>query len=336
MRTTGIQGKFVKPENRINGIEKRIFMDNVVKVSGITKDYAGEKALAGVSFTVKTGTLFGFIGADGAGKTTLLRILATLITPDKGSASVLGFDTQKEMTSIRRRIGYMPQRFSLYPDLSVMENLEFFADIFGVSGGSRKNKVTRLLEFSRLTSFKKRRASHLSGGMKQKLALSCALVHTPGLLILDEPTTGVDPVSRNEFWDILHQLKSEGITILVSTPYMDEADMCDEISFMKKGEIAVRGTPEGLRKQYPLKLFGVNLPSGKTVSIQSDARLPEKIKMAYPVAGELHLSVSDPDFTSFEVRSAMQNIVPDEAEITEVEPSIEDLFFYYNSEAMEK
>ena len=208
---------------------------SAIKVENISKSFGDVKALDSVSFEVKRGELFGLIGPDGAGKTTLFRILTTLLTPNNGRAEVDGFDTIKEYRTIRERVGYMPGRFSLYSDLTVEENLNFFAALFGVNVEDSYDLVAPI--YRQIEPFKKRRAGKLSGGMKQKLALSCALIHRPSILFLDEPTTGVDAVSRNEFWDMLRNLKQKGITILVSTPYMDEATRSDRIALGNDGRI---------------------------------------------------------------------------------------------------
>ena len=210
-------------------------MEKSISVSKLCKRYGGVQALRDVSLDVGEGELFGLIGPDGAGKTTLFRILTTLIVPDSGSASVDGLDVVKDYKAIRQRVGYMPGKFSLYPDLSVEENLDFFASIFGVRVQDNYGLIAPI--YSQIEPFKKRRAGKLSGGMKQKLALSCALVHRPSVLFLDEPTTGVDAVSRVEFWEMLDSLRAQGITIFVSTPYMDEAARCDRIAFVNEGKI---------------------------------------------------------------------------------------------------
>lgn len=238
--------------------------DSTIEIRGLLKRYRDVTALAGIDLEVRKGERFGLIGPDGAGKTTLMRILCGLLLPDEGSFTVLDFDGITQIKSIKRRIGYMPQKFSLYPDLTVGENLRFFSDLFGVRGDARKSRRERLLKFSRLAPFTKRRAGALSGGMKQKLALSCALMHTPDVLILDEPTTGVDPLSRREFWSILTELsENEGTTILVSTPYMDEAERCSRIAFMSEGRMLALGRPKTFIRDFPhaiLVVTGHNLP----------------------------------------------------------------------------
>lgn len=207
---------------------------NAIEIRGLTKRYGSLTAIENITFEVRRGELFGLIGPDGAGKTTLFRLLATLLNPDDGVATVDGFDIVGQYKEIRKRVGYMPGRFSLYPDLSVEENLEFFAALFGVGVKDNYDLIAPI--YTQIEPFRKRRAGKLSGGMKQKLALCCALIHRPSVLFLDEPTTGVDAVSRSEFWDMLSELKSKGISILVSTPYMDEACRCDRIALCNNGK----------------------------------------------------------------------------------------------------
>ena len=299
---------------------------HAVEATGLYKKFEPVEALRGVSLAVPDGSLSGLIGADGAGKTTLLRILVTLIAPDKGSALVLGADTAKDLRTIRRGIGYMPQRFSLYQDLSVRENLLFFADVFGIPPSERGSRMEKLLSFSRLTEFQGRRAAHLSGGMKQKLALSCALIHTPRLLILDEPTTGVDPVSRREFWDILFELKRQGMTILVSTPYMDEAALCDSLLLLHKGEVLKEGTPALLLKGYPHLLYRITGRDGG-LTVPHSAPLPPGVALVYPVAGALHAAVIDRSLAPDTLLAALQELAPAADAIHRADPGIEDLLF---------
>ena len=225
------------------------------RASHLVKRFGAATALEGISFTVGAGELFGFIGPDGAGKSTLLRILATLIIPSAGTAEVLGRDVVRQHWDIRARVGYMPGRFSLYPDLAVEENLAFFASVFGTTIAREYDRIAPI--YSQLEPFKERRAGALSGGMKQKLALCCALVHRPELLLLDEPTTGVDAVSRREFWELLAQLKASGLTIIVSTPYMDEADRCDRVALIEGGKILATDTPSAIAGSFGRPLLSV-------------------------------------------------------------------------------
>lgn len=226
-----------------------------INVQNISKSYKKIQAVEKVSFEVQPGELFGLIGPDGAGKTTIFRILTTLLLPNEGSATVLGFDVVKNLKEIRNSVGYMPGKFSLYQDLTVAENLEFFATIFGTTIQENYELIKDI--YIQIEPFKNRRAGALSGGMKQKLALCCALIHAPKVLFLDEPTTGVDPVSRKEFWIMLKRLKQKGITILVSTPYMDEASLCERIALIQKGKILKIDTPENIINNYEKIIYDV-------------------------------------------------------------------------------
>ncbi len=219
----------------------------VIKTENLTRQFRDLVAVGNLNLEIERGEIFGLVGPDGAGKTTTIRMLAAIMDPTEGHATVAGYDTVKEAEAIKHRIGYMAQQFNLYGDLSVQENLDFFADVFGVRGQERKERIAQLLRFARLTEFTRRRAAHLSGGMKKKLALACSLIHRPEILYLDEPTTGVDPVSRREFWDILSELHIEGVTILVSTPYMDEAERCSRVGLMYQGELIVCDTPKRVK-----------------------------------------------------------------------------------------
>jgi ABC-2 type transport system ATP-binding protein len=301
-------------------------LTTAIKAENLCKKFGEIPALKDVSFLVPEGSLFGLIGADGAGKTTLLRILVTLIAPDRGRARVLNADTAHEMGPIRRSVGYMPQRFSLYQDLSVRENLLFFADVFGIGAAERNERMKRLLAFSRLEQFQGRRAAALSGGMKQKLALSCALIHTPRLLILDEPTTGVDPVSRREFWDILFDLRRQGITLVVATPYMDEAALCDSLLVLHKGAVLRQGTPPRLLGEYPYLLYRVTAGEG-SLTVPEGAPMPPGVALLYPAAGALHAAVSDPALAPDALLDEIKKIAPDAAGIRTARPGIEDLLF---------
>jgi ABC-2 type transport system ATP-binding protein len=251
-----------------------------IEIRNLIKHYGGVTAVDGVNLRVSEGEMVGLIGPDGAGKTSTLRMLCGLIAPDSGDCFVGGRHAARDSRFVRSIVGYMPQRFSLYPDLSVEENLRFFADLFQVDRAEREARLARLLQFSRLGPFSRRRAAALSGGMKQKLALSCTLIHTPKILLLDEPTTGVDPVSRREFWDILGELRKQGVTLLVTTPYMDEAARCDRVALMDRGRILRAEKPEslaGLFKHILLEVACANnvraaralSASGRFVNVQS-------------------------------------------------------------------
>ena len=231
-------------------------MAEAITVENVSKHYGACIALNQVSLCVQPGEIYGLIGPDGAGKTTLFRILVTLLLPDSGNALVEGRDVVRDYMEIRRHIGYMPGRFSLYQDLTVAENLDFFATMFGTTVAENYGNIQEI--YAQIEPFRDRRAGKLSGGMKQKLALCCALVHKPSVLFLDEPTTGVDAVSRKEFWNMLYRIRNAGVSILVSTPYMDEASLCDRISLIQKGEIIETGTPGEIVAHYPHQLFGVS------------------------------------------------------------------------------
>lgn len=256
----------------------------LVVVSELSKSFAGTRALDGVSIEVSPGELFGLIGPDGAGKTTLFRILTTLLTPDGGSATVLGLDVVRDLWQIRARVGYMPGNFSLYPDLTVAENLAFFASVFGTTVEAGRHLIAPI--YDQIAPFAERRADQLSGGMKQKLALSCALVHRPELLLLDEPTTGVDAVSRREFWDQLHALKASGLTIVVSTPYMDEAMRCDRVALIQEGRILDIDKPATIGRRFGHPLVGVR--AGNRSRLLVLLRALPTAHSVYPFGEELH------------------------------------------------
>lgn len=235
-------------------------MEIAIQTKGINKKYRnqnGRAALTDLDLSVKKGSLFGIIGSDGAGKTTLLRILSTVLQASSGSAFLAGLDVRKQPEDIRKILGYMPQEFSQYPDLSLQENLNFFADIQQVPANLKKERIDRMLEFTHLAKFRDRAAGKLSGGMKKKLALACAMVHNPQVLILDEPSTGVDPVSRGEFWNILANIVKDGVTVLISTPYMDEADRCNEVGMLYEGRLLRAGSPEEITQSLPFETLEV-------------------------------------------------------------------------------
>lgn len=274
-----------------------------VSVENITKRYGKTVALDGVSFEVEKGELFGIIGPDGAGKTTLFRIIATLILADSGTASVDGFDVVRDYKELRKRIGYMPGRFSLYQDLTVEENLSFFAAVFGTTIRENYHLVEGIYKLHE--PFRKRRAGKLSGGMKQKLALCCALIHKPDILYLDEPTTGVDPVSRKEFWEMLGKLQQEGITIVVSTPYMDEANLCDRIALIKGGRFLQIDTPQNIRQGFSAPLWAVR--SEKMHRLLDDVRAFPGVDNCYAF-GETHHFTACEGFDADGLRSYLEGL----------------------------
>ncbi|UCC50356.1 MAG: ABC transporter ATP-binding protein [Anaerolineaceae bacterium] len=220
----------------------------VIETENLTRTFKNVVAVNGLDLQIQQGEIFGLVGPDGSGKTTTIRLLTAIMDPTEGWARVAGFDTVRQPEPIKQRIGYMAQRFNLYGDLSVWENLNFFADVFEMAGQERQERIERLLNFARLNEFRDRRAAHLSGGMQKKLALACTLIHTPQIIYLDEPTTGVDPVSRREFWDILTELHLQGITLVISTPYMDEAERCSRVGLMYEGQLIVCDSPENVKK----------------------------------------------------------------------------------------
>ncbi len=263
----------------------------------LIKRYPGQKkedrpAIDTIDLTVESGQLYGLVGPDGAGKTTLLRILSTVMEPTSGSAQLAGFDVMKQSEDVRALLGYMPQAFSLYPDLTVMENLKFFADINGVSAQKQKTRIDELLEFARLTEFTMRRSENLSGGMRKKLALACALIHDPKILLLDEPTTGVDPVSRRELWRLLSKVIQQGVTVLVSTPYMDEAERCNTVSIINRGRVLISGAPAELEAQLPFRIVEVKAKPRRALRAVADRT--EGVIRWRAVGDRLRLSVSDP------------------------------------------
>lgn len=292
---------------------------NAIEIYNLSKSYGKVRALDGVTFSVREGELFGLIGPDGAGKTTLFRLLTTLLRPDAGSATVDGHDTVKEYRAIRSCVGYMPGRFSLYPDLSVEENLGFFAAMFGVTAEESYDLIAPI--YKQIEPFRKRRAGKLSGGMKQKLALSCALIHRPKVLFLDEPTTGVDAVSRSEFWDMLAGLKERGITILVSTPYMDEASRCDRIALCNEGRILGIDTPENIVRGFESPLYGVS--ARNMYALLDRVRGVEGVVDCYPFGEYHHVVVAD-GFDVELLRAACHDI--EDFNIVEAKPTIEDMF----------
>ena len=291
-------------------------------LNNISKSYNTVKAVDDISFAVKPGELFGLIGPDGAGKTTLFRILTTLLIQDKGNATVAGYDVLKQYKDIRNHVGYMPGRFSLYQDLTVEENLNFFATIFGTTIAENYDLIKDI--YVQIEPFKDRRAGKLSGGMKQKLALCCALIHKPKVLFLDEPTTGVDPVSRKEFWEMLKRLQQKDITILVSTPYMDEAELCDRIALITNGKILQINTPQEIIASFPKKIFKVR--SSNTYKLIEDLRVYPETHSAYPFGEYLHFTPRSEAFGPMDLINYLEERRHKEIEVKETVATIEDTF----------
>lgn len=297
---------------------------DIITVSKLRKSYRrGQvQALRGLNFTVDEGEIYGLIGPDGAGKTTLFRIIATLLLPDEGTVSVDGLDVVRDYKAIRRRIGYMPGRFSLYQDLSVEENLSFFASIFHTSIEENYDLVKDI--YGQIEPFKTRKAGKLSGGMKQKLALSCALIHAPRVLILDEPTTGVDPVSRKEFWEMLKRLRLQhGITIIVSTPYMDEAGQCDHIALMQDGEFLRLDTPSGIVGAYTDTLWAVQ--ADDMHRLLDDLRACPEVLTAFSFGEAFHVTVRE-DARMQELAAYLAGLGHRRVEVTPIQATVEDCF----------
>jgi ABC-type multidrug transport system ATPase subunit len=293
-----------------------------IDVRGISKYYGEVIALRDINFQVPEGELFGLIGPDGAGKTTLFRILTTLLLPDSGSASVCGWDVVKDLKEIRKRVGYMPGRFSLYQDLSVEENLTFFATVFNTTIADNYELIRDI--YVQIEPFKQRRAGKLSGGMKQKLALCCALIHSPEVLFLDEPTTGVDPVSRVEFWDMLDRLKKQGITIMVSTPYMDEASRCDRIALMREGRTFSIDTPSRIRESFNKSLYAVR--SSRMYELLEDLRAYGDTHSCYAFGDSHHLTLKDTAEDISHLAAWLLAKKHTDASIISISPCIEDCF----------
>ena len=291
-------------------------------IKNISKKYEDVLALDNISFDVKKGEIFGLIGPDGAGKTTLFRIITTLLLPDLGQCSIEGFDCVKDFHKIRNIIGYMPGKFALYQDLSVEENMKFFATVFGTTVEANYDLVK--LIYSQIEPFKKRRAGKLSGGMKQKLALSCALIHHPKVLILDEPTTGVDAVSRKEFWQMLKALKEKGITILVSTPYMDEAEICDRVGLIQKGKLMSVNTPQGIVDEFQHELFAIFCDDNyKLMNTLKEITNPDDVQI---FGQNIHFINRNNKFTEKSLYQILEKKNFSEISIIQTKPGIEDCF----------
>ncbi len=301
-------------------------MNNAIETTNLTRSFGVVQAVAGLTISVPAGRIYGLVGPDGAGKTTTLRLLCGALLPDGGEATVMGIDVARDPEGVRRRIGYMPQRFSLYGDLTVRENMLFFADVYAVPRAEQVPLLERLLAFSRLSKFQDRRADALSGGMKQKLALACALIHKPDVLMLDEPTTGVDPVSRREFWDIVRDaVNQDGMTVLVSTPYMDEADRCHTVGFMRAGTLLATGSPRELQAL----VAGVVLEVQATPYHEAQQRLRSipGVREVQVFGDRLHI-VADAILLEDALRRQLAGSGVTLGSVRQVQPTMEDVFMY--------
>ena len=295
-----------------------------IRTAGLRKVFGDEVAVAGLDLQVNAGEIFGLVGPDGAGKTTTMRMLVGILDPSGGQAEVAGFDVLRQPEQVKLRIGYMSQRFSLYGDLTVEENLKFFARIYHVPEAQRKQREAELLEFSRLTPFRKRLTQHLSGGMKQKLALACTLMHTPAVLFLDEPTTGVDPVSRRDFWKILYNLLKEGVTLFVSTPYMDEAERCNRVALLDHGRVTLCDTPDGLKRRMRgelLELVAAPLRDAREALTGHPALLGLQV-----FGDRLHLWVEHAEAAEDTIRAILAEKQIAVVDLRPIAPGLEDVF----------
>ena len=299
-------------------------LQSAILAEGLTKSFPGVRAVDGLSFDVHAGEIFGLVGPDGAGKTTTLRMLAGIMPMDAGKARVAGFDVTRDPEGAKHGLSYMPQRFGLYEDLTVDENIRFYADLFGVKRAERAERSTQLLQAAGMSEFRARLAGKLSGGMKQKLGLVCALIHKPKVILLDEPTTGVDPVSRRDFWRILYELAAEGVAILTSTAYLDEAERCHRVLLLHQGKVLFCDTPVNLKAGFGKGVLSITAPEPRLLRSELDGA--EGISSLMLTGDGLHVVVDDAARRTpeFEARLKRANIPFDT--ILQVEPSIEDLF----------
>ena len=305
-------------------------MELAIETKQLTKQYKSQPedifAIQGISLEVPRGQLFGLIGPDGAGKTTTIRILSTAMKTSSGFAKIGGFDVDSQPEDARLLIGYMPQAFSLYPDLTVIENLDFFADIQAVSGRRKKERIGELLAFSRLDRFQKRRSEHLSGGMRKKLALACALIHEPKVLLLDEPTTGVDPVSRRELWQIISEVLLQGVTVLISTPYMDEAGRCHKVGILNKGQILSMGSPKELTTMLPYQMMEI-IARPRRITRQV-INSTDGILAWRPVGDRIRMAVEEPDKVEKKLWSAFKKSAGEIRILRRAKPIMDDVFIH--------
>ena len=302
-------------------------MDAAITVESLSKRFGRVQAVDHLSFSVRSGEIFGLVGPDGAGKTTTMRMLAGVLSPDDGRMRVAGYDLRIAAEPAKGSISYMPQRFGLYEDLSVEENIRFYADLFGIGRGDREARSARLLKAAGMEEFRDRLAGKLSGGMKQKLGLVCALIHRPRVLLLDEPTTGVDPVSRRDFWQILYSLIASGVTIVISTAYLDEAERCSRLALLHRGRLLMCDTPENLKRRMPGAIVAID--SSKPRALHDHVERFEGVSSALLVGAGVHLVVDDADFRIPQLRSELEAAGIPFDQIAVIEPTIEDLFVFF-------
>ena len=295
-----------------------------IRTQALTKKFDELAAVSDLNLEVEEGEIFGLVGPDGAGKTTTMRLLTAIMEPTSGDAWVAGRHIVKDADAIKDQIGYMSQRFGLYPDLTVMENIRFYADIYDVPSRGRAEKVDRLLAFSNLTPFKKRLAGNLSGGMKQKLGLACALIHTPKVLFLDEPTNGVDPVSRRDFWRILYQLLRDGVTIFVSTAYLDEAERCNRVGLIHQGSLLATGTPAEVKRLMPGVILEIQSADPRTATALLREQMPRCSVGLY--GDRMHLVADEPDAAQKQARDILARAGIEVSNVRYIEPGLEDVF----------
>jgi len=296
----------------------------VIEVRNLTKRFGGAAAVQGLTLDCAKGEVFGFVGPDGAGKTTIMRLLAAVMTPDEGSIVIEGINVVATPELARSHISYMPQRFGLYEDLTVDENIEFFADLFGIERSVRDERAARLLEASGMTPFRKRRAGQLSGGMKQKLGLTCSLIHTPKVLLLDEPTAGVDPLSRRDFWRILYGLRGEGVAIVIATSYLDEAERCTRLGLLRQGRMTYCDAPEALKRLMPGEIIAIGTQQAREA--RGLVACLEGVKGAILMGDSVHVVVDDASLRSGELKAALDRAGVAIGDMERIAPSIEDLF----------
>jgi ABC-2 type transport system ATP-binding protein len=297
---------------------------SAIRSHGLSRAFGEIIAVAGLDLDVADGEIFGLVGPDGAGKTTTMRMLTGILPPTGGAAEVAGFDVVRQAEDLKNHIGYMSQRFGLYPDLTVLENLAFYADIYAVPRRELSARTERLLGFSNLTPFKQRLAGNLSGGMKQKLGLACALIHTPRVLFLDEPTNGVDPVSRRDFWRILYQLVREKVTIFVSTSYLDEAERCNRLALLHEGRLLGLGTPDEIKAMMPGSLLEVRTPAPRRTAALLRGQLPDASVGLF--GDRVHVAARNPEAATARIRQLVTTAGFEPLTIRTIEPSLEDVF----------